>query len=62
MRDHDDDDDSTEDPRSSEDDDAPNIDQGFAINTRVFMADGSTKRIKKIQPGNMSLGLTVFLA
>ncbi|KAF9556636.1 H(+)-transporting V1 sector ATPase subunit A [Mortierella alpina] len=52
----DDDDDSTEDPSSSEDDDAPNIDHGFAKNTRVFMADGSTKRIKKIQPGEYVLG------
>ncbi|KAF9200864.1 H(+)-transporting V1 sector ATPase subunit A, partial [Podila verticillata] len=56
MSDPDDDDDSTEDSSSSEDDDTPNIDQGFAINTRVFMADGSTKRIKKIQPGEYVLG------
>ncbi|CAO3568649.1 unnamed protein product [Mortierella alpina] len=54
--DPDDDDDSTEDPSSSEDDDAPNIDQGFAINTRIFMADGSAKRIKKIKPGEYVLG------
>ncbi|KAF9342293.1 H(+)-transporting V1 sector ATPase subunit A, partial [Mortierella sp. AD094] len=56
MSDLDDDDDSTTDPSSSEDDDAPDIDLGFAMNTRVFMADGTTKRIKNIQPGEYVLG------
>ncbi|KAF8946803.1 H(+)-transporting V1 sector ATPase subunit A [Haplosporangium bisporale] len=49
-------DDSTTDPSSSEDDDAPDIDLGFAMNTQVFMADGTTKRIKKIQSGKYALG------
>ncbi|KAF9324988.1 H(+)-transporting V1 sector ATPase subunit A [Podila minutissima] len=52
----DDNDDSTTDPSSSEDDDTPNADLGFAMNTRVFMADGTTKRIKNIQPGEYVLG------
>ncbi|KAG9319358.1 hypothetical protein KVV02_006291 [Mortierella alpina] len=56
MSDPDDDADSTPNPSSSEDDDAPNIDMGFGMNTRVFMADGTTKRIKKIQPGEYVLG------
>ncbi|KAF9325100.1 H(+)-transporting V1 sector ATPase subunit A [Podila minutissima] len=57
MSDPDDDDNSTPDPSSSEDDDAPNIDLDFAMNTRVFMIDGTTKRIKNIQPGEYVLGL-----
>ncbi|KAF9322589.1 H(+)-transporting V1 sector ATPase subunit A [Podila minutissima] len=56
MSDPDDDNDSTSDPSSSEDDDSPNINLGFGMNTRVFMADGTTKRIKKIHPGEYVLG------
>ncbi|KAG0274596.1 H(+)-transporting V1 sector ATPase subunit A [Linnemannia exigua] len=56
MSDPDDDDYSTADPSGSESDDAPNIDMGFGVNTRVFMADGTTKRIKNIQPGDYDLG------
>ncbi|KAF8930221.1 H(+)-transporting V1 sector ATPase subunit A [Haplosporangium gracile] len=56
MSDPDDDDESTTDPSDSENDDAPNIDMGFGDNTRVFMANGTTKRIKKIQPGEYVLG------
>ncbi|KAF9960671.1 H(+)-transporting V1 sector ATPase subunit A, partial [Mortierella alpina] len=52
----DDNDDSASDSSESEDDDAPNIDIGFGMNTRVFMADGTTKRIKNIQPGEYVLG------
>ncbi|KAG0260578.1 H(+)-transporting V1 sector ATPase subunit A [Linnemannia exigua] len=56
ISDFDDDGDSTPDLSDSENDDASNIDLGFAMNTRVFMADGTTKRIKKIQPGEYVLG------
>ncbi|KAF9203056.1 H(+)-transporting V1 sector ATPase subunit A [Podila verticillata] len=56
MSDPDDDNDSTTDPGDSENDDAPNIEMGFGIKTRVFMADGTTKRIKNIQPGEYVLG------
>ncbi|KAF9926918.1 H(+)-transporting V1 sector ATPase subunit A [Mortierella alpina] len=56
LSDLDDDDDSASDPSDSEDDDVPDIELGFGMNTRVFMADGTTKRIKKIQPGEYVLG------
>ncbi|KAG9062132.1 hypothetical protein KI688_006464 [Linnemannia hyalina] len=56
MSDPDDDDDLTTDPSDSENDDAPSIDMGFGGNTQVFMADGTTKRIKNIQPGEYVLG------
>ncbi|KAG0080689.1 H(+)-transporting V1 sector ATPase subunit A [Podila epicladia] len=56
MSDSENDDDSTPDPSISEDDDASNIGLGFAINTRVSMTDGTTKQIKKIQPGEYVLG------
>ncbi|KAG0377719.1 H(+)-transporting V1 sector ATPase subunit A [Mortierella sp. AD032] len=56
MNDLDDDDYSTADPSDSESDDAPNIDMSFGVNTRVFLADGTTKRIKNIQPGDYVLG------
>ncbi|KAF9112726.1 hypothetical protein BGX27_002901 [Mortierella sp. AM989] len=51
MNDPDNDDGSTSDPSDWGNDDAPNIDSGF-----VFMADGTIKRIKKIQPGEYVLG------
>ncbi|KAG0303659.1 H(+)-transporting V1 sector ATPase subunit A [Dissophora globulifera] len=56
MSDPDDDHDSTTELSESEDDDAPAIGMGFGENTHVFMADGTTKRIKKIQPGEYVLG------
>ncbi|KAF9386728.1 hypothetical protein CPC16_007396 [Podila verticillata] len=53
--DYDDGDDSSADSESSDDDDSPDVELGFAMNTRVFMADGNTKRIKNIQPGDTVL-------